>query len=85
MFLGKSLRFIWQKHEDIIAFISGDLIAIIFALQIDILHSVLKITGVFFFAVIGGMGGIVGKWLIVWLEKVFKKIKKRYFDYFGGL
>lgn len=85
MLLGKTIRFIWLKHEDVIAFVSGDLIAIVFALQIDILHSVLKLTGVFFFAVIGGMGGIVGKWFIVWLEKAAKKLWKKYFDYWGGL
>ncbi len=60
--------------DDIIAFVSGDLMVSIIVLQLHPADALVKTAGVFALGVVGGFAGLVGKKLFTLLEDYLKKI-----------
>lgn len=70
------LQTITMKFDQIIAFVSGDLLVTCITLQslpeLDWLHPILKIVAALFVGIFGGIGGLIGKDLYTWIKKKFK-------------
>tara|TARA_R110000868_G_C10947944_1_gene767570 strand:- start:3352 stop:3582 length:231 start_codon:yes stop_codon:yes gene_type:complete len=64
-------------NDDIIAFISGDLMVSLIVLQLHPEDMLIKTAGVFTLGVVGGFAGLLGKKLFIlteeWLKKKFTK------------
>lgn len=61
------------RVDDIIAFVSGDLMVSIILLQLHPADALIKIIGVFALGVIGGFAGLLGKKLFILTDKWYKK------------
>jgi len=78
MIIGRTLRFFMVRYEDGLAFIFGNVSAILIAIQIDVFASLVKALGIFTFGAIGGIGGVIGKRVIIWMELKMKKYYKHF-------